>query len=106
MVIGRVRTVKRGGGRPRRSDSTAIHTVIRSRLLQIGGCYERSLQGQPGLRGKLEVAFRIVASGRVAGEVSVRGFERRQRDVGTSTVSPSTAASSSFLTWLRDPGLR
>jgi hypothetical protein len=63
------------GGADRPGSREAIRRGIRSRLPEMRACYERSLQGQPGLRGKLEVAFRIEASGRVGSDVTATGFE-------------------------------
>jgi hypothetical protein len=63
------------GGADRPGSREAIRSGIRAGLPQIRACYERSLQGQPGLRGKLEVAFRIEASGRVGADLTATGLD-------------------------------
>jgi outer membrane biosynthesis protein TonB len=42
-----------------------IDAVIKQNLAQIRACYERNLQGNRGLAGRIKVAFLIMSSGRV-----------------------------------------
>jgi TonB family protein len=43
-----------------------IDAVIKQNLAQIRACYERNLQGNRGLAGRVKVAFVIVSTGRVS----------------------------------------
>ena len=53
--------IKRSGG----LTSGEVARIVRQNLNQIRHCYEQLIQRQPGVRGKVEVGFIIVADGRV-----------------------------------------
>jgi TonB family protein len=47
-------------------DKEIVRRVVRSHLKEIKFCYERELQHQPGLHGRVSVRFVIAPGGRVA----------------------------------------
>jgi pSer/pThr/pTyr-binding forkhead associated (FHA) protein len=57
-------------------DREAVRRVIRSKLDLVRNCYERELRAKPNLGGKVVIAWKIVANGKVE-DVKVKSSELR-----------------------------